>query len=152
MTSTLCITRPEMTFGGNVEHLDSGWFIEFNSLDALDRVDKTGGSMLQLAHFKERKSTRYEGLTERACWEELERRSLRLSPELWSLLTGHTTPITKEQPSRAPVYLSLPSFQYRWSCPDPIVFFPPWLQAGTTCQYVSTCPQPNRVTGTTCPG
>lgn len=65
MTSSLRITPPEMIFGDNmvsVEHLESGWVIEFNSFDALDRVDKTGGSMLQVAHSKEWQSTRYEGL------------------------------------------------------------------------------------------
>lgn len=67
MTANLGITPPEMIFGDNVvsvEHLESGWVIEFNSFDALDRVDKTGGSMLQVAHSKEWQSTRYEGFTE----------------------------------------------------------------------------------------
>lgn len=67
MTANLGITPPEMIFGDNlvsVEHLESGWAIEFNSFDALDRVDKTGGSMLQVAHSKEWQSTRYEGFTE----------------------------------------------------------------------------------------
>lgn len=67
MTSNLGITPPEMIFGDNVvsvEHLESGWVIEFNSFDALDRVDKTGESMLQVAHSKEWQSTRYEEFTE----------------------------------------------------------------------------------------
>lgn len=65
MTSKLGITPPEMIFGDNmvsIEHVASGWGLEFNTLDALDRVDKTGGSMLQVAHSKEWQSTRYEGL------------------------------------------------------------------------------------------
>ena len=64
MTSRLGITPPEMIFGDNtvtVEHLASGWGITFNAFDALDKVDKTGASMLQVAHSKEWQSTRYAG-------------------------------------------------------------------------------------------
>ena len=67
MTAMLGITPPEMIFGDNmasVEHLSSGWGISFNTFDALDRVDKTGGSMLQVAHSKEWQSTRYAGLAD----------------------------------------------------------------------------------------
>jgi len=59
------ITPPEMIFGENsvaIEHPASGWGISFNAFDALDRVDKSGGSMLQVAHSKEWQSTRYAGL------------------------------------------------------------------------------------------
>lgn len=62
MTAKLGITPPEMIFGDNmvsIEHLPSGWGINFNTFDALDRVDKTGNSMLQVAHSKEWQSTRY---------------------------------------------------------------------------------------------
>lgn len=62
MTARLGITPPEMIFGDNmvsIEHLTSGWSINFNTFDALDRVDKTGNSMLQVAHSKEWQSTRY---------------------------------------------------------------------------------------------
>lgn len=65
MTAELGITPPEMIFGDNlvaIEHATSGWNIKFNAFDALDRVDKTGGSMLQVAHSKEWQSTRYAGL------------------------------------------------------------------------------------------
>lgn len=65
MTSELGIAPPEMIFGNNlvsIEHLSSGWALDFNTFDALDRVDKTGGSMLQVAHSKEWQSTRYDGL------------------------------------------------------------------------------------------
>ena len=64
MTADLGIAPPEMIFGDNlvsIEHV-SGWGINFNAYDALDRVDKTGGSMLQVAHSKEWQSTRYAGL------------------------------------------------------------------------------------------
>lgn len=64
MTAKLGIAPPEMIFGDNmvsVEH-KSGWGIDFNTYDALDRVDKTGESMLQVAHSREWQSTRYGGL------------------------------------------------------------------------------------------
>lgn len=56
MTTALGITPPEMIFGDNVvrvEHVKSGWAIEFNAYDALDRVDKTGDSMLKVSYSKE---------------------------------------------------------------------------------------------------
>lgn len=62
MTAQLGITLPEMIFGNNavlIEHLPTGWSIHFNTYAALDRVDKTGNSMLQVAHSKEWQSTRY---------------------------------------------------------------------------------------------
>lgn len=65
MTVKLGITPPEMIFGDNmvlIEHIPSEWSIEFNSFNALDRVDKTGNSMLQVAHTREWQSTRYERL------------------------------------------------------------------------------------------
>lgn len=68
MTAKLGIAPPEMIFGDNmvlIEHLSSQWSIGFNSFDALDRVDKTGNSMLQVAHTKEWQSTRYERLERR---------------------------------------------------------------------------------------
>ena len=62
MTDALGIAPPEMIFGDNsvtIEHTVSGFGISFNTYDALDRVDKTGASMLQVAHSKEWQSTRY---------------------------------------------------------------------------------------------
>lgn len=62
MTEKLGITPPEMIFGDNVariEHASSGWSVEFNAFDALDRVDKTGGSMLKVAYSKEWQQNRY---------------------------------------------------------------------------------------------
>jgi TIP41-like family len=56
MTNKLGITPPEMIFGDNyvkIEHLKSGWVIEFNAFDALDKVDKTGNKMLQVSYSKE---------------------------------------------------------------------------------------------------
>ena len=61
MTKELGIAPPEMIFGDNLVSIDheNGWGIQFNTYDALDRVDKTGGSMLQVAHSREWQSTRY---------------------------------------------------------------------------------------------
>ncbi len=62
MTASLGIAPPEMIFGDNmvaIEHITSGFGISFNTYDALDKVDKTGGSMLQVAHSREWQSTRY---------------------------------------------------------------------------------------------
>ena len=56
MTQKLGIAPPEMIFGDNyvaIEHPASGWSINFNAFDALDRVDKTGQSMLKVAHSSE---------------------------------------------------------------------------------------------------
>ena len=56
MTKKLRITPPEMIFGDNfvsIEHEKSGWKIVFNAFDALDRVDKTGEKMLEVAYSKE---------------------------------------------------------------------------------------------------
>jgi type 2A phosphatase activator TIP41 len=56
MTKNLGIQVPEMIFGDNyvrIEHIKSGWGIEFNAFDALDRVDKTGDTMLKVAYSKE---------------------------------------------------------------------------------------------------
>jgi len=62
MNASLGITVPEMIFGDNsvrIEHERSGFSIEFNTFDALDRVDKTGDSMLKVAHSQEWHSTRW---------------------------------------------------------------------------------------------
>lgn len=56
MTQKLGITPPEMIFGDNfarIEHMPTGWRIEFNAFDALDRVDKTGESMLKVSYSQE---------------------------------------------------------------------------------------------------
>lgn len=62
MTAALGIAPPEMIFGDNavsIEHAATGFGISFNTYDALDRVDKTGNAMLQVAHSREWQSTRY---------------------------------------------------------------------------------------------
>lgn len=62
MTEKLGIPPPEMIFGDNfvtIDHEASGWRIAFNAFDALDRVDKTGQSMLKVAYSNEWQRSRY---------------------------------------------------------------------------------------------
>lgn len=62
MNEKLGIPVPEMIFGDNlvaIEHIASGWAIEFNAFDALDRVSKTADGMLQVAYSKEWQRDRY---------------------------------------------------------------------------------------------
>lgn len=61
MTEKLRIAPPEMIFGDNfvsIEFPAKEWSINFNSFDALDRVDKTGQSMLKVAHSREWQQSR----------------------------------------------------------------------------------------------
>ena len=61
MSKELGIPVPEMIFGDNmiaVEHLASGWRLEFNAFDALDLVDKTDKNMLKVAYSNEWSSSR----------------------------------------------------------------------------------------------
>lgn len=60
-TDRIKIPIPEMIFGNNlleVQHVESGLTIQFNAFDALDRVDKTGQELVQVAHSKEWQSAR----------------------------------------------------------------------------------------------
>lgn len=62
MTQKLGIAPPEMIFGDNyvaIEHEKGDWGIQFNAFDALDKVDKTGQSMLQVAYSGEWQKSRY---------------------------------------------------------------------------------------------
>lgn len=62
MTKSLGITPPEMIFGDNlvrIDHAQSGWYIDFNAFDALDRVDKTGDKMFKVSYSKEWQQNRY---------------------------------------------------------------------------------------------
>lgn len=66
----LGIPIPEMIFGDNVvalEHIKSGWTLEFNAFDGLDRVSKTEEGMLQVAYSAEWKRDRqhhHDGIKE----------------------------------------------------------------------------------------
>ena len=62
MNEKLRIPVPEMIFGDNfvaIEHESSGWKLNFNSFDALDRVSKSANGMLQVAYSKEWQKDRY---------------------------------------------------------------------------------------------
>ncbi len=61
MSKKLGIPVPEMIFGDNmvsIEHVASGWRLEFNAFDALERVDKTDKNMLKVAYSQEWSSSR----------------------------------------------------------------------------------------------
>lgn len=61
MTRNLGIAPPEMIFGDNyvmIEYEKTGWGINFNAFDALNLVDKTGQSMLQVAYSQEWQKSR----------------------------------------------------------------------------------------------
>ncbi|PGH17980.1 hypothetical protein AJ80_04601 [Polytolypa hystricis UAMH7299] len=115
MTSKLGITPPEMIFGDNlvsIEHPASGWGITFNSFDALDRVDKSGQTMLKVAYSKEwqkSRETTHEGISE------------VVKPFDWSYSTdfkGTLAPGAKPfEPSSKSIPIEL------LKRPDPILFF-----------------------------
>ncbi|OAA43084.1 TipA protein [Metarhizium rileyi] len=66
LTEKIGIPMPEMIFGDNVVsvlHRPSGWYLEFNTPDALDAVDKTDKHMLKVAYARDWESTR-EGTTQ----------------------------------------------------------------------------------------
>ncbi|KAI9803317.1 MAG: hypothetical protein M1825_002108 [Sarcosagium campestre] len=116
MTASLGITPPEMIFGDNrvsIEHQSSGWRVEFNAHDALDRVDKTGSAMLKVAYSKEWQKNRekvHEGIKE------------VVKPFDWSYTTDYKGTVPKDaayefEPSAKAIPLEL------LKRPDPILFF-----------------------------
>ncbi|KAJ4360419.1 Tap42 interacting protein [Didymosphaeria variabile] len=114
MTKKLGIAPPEMIFGDNfmrIEHTPSGWRIDFNAFDALDRVDKTGDSMLKVSYSKEWQQNRQKQ------FEDIKE---VVKPFDWSYSTDYkgSTPETPAlQPTDAPIPLAL------LKRPDPIQFF-----------------------------
>ena len=113
MTKKLGITPPEMIFGDNLTRIEhsSGWFIEFNAFDALDRVDKTGDKMFKVSYSKEWQQNRQKQ------FEDIKE---VVKPFDWSYSTDYkgTTPETPPfQPSESPIPLEL------LKRPDPIHFF-----------------------------
>ncbi|KAL5395996.1 hypothetical protein PMIN06_000736 [Paraphaeosphaeria minitans] len=114
MTIKLGIAPPEMIFGDNfmrIEHKPSGWHIEFNAFDALDRVDKTGDSMLKVSYSKEWQQNRQKQ------FEDIKE---VVKPFDWSYSTDYkgSTPDTPAlQPTDNPIPLAL------LKRPDPIHFF-----------------------------
>lgn len=115
MTNNLGIAPPEMIFGDNlvaIEHLPSGWKIDFNAYDALDRVDKTGYSVLKVAHSTEWQKSRER--THQAIKEVIK-------PFDWSYTTDYKGTLNSNQNSFEPSSNPLPLD--RLTRPDPILFF-----------------------------
>ncbi|KAF2275641.1 TIP41-domain-containing protein [Westerdykella ornata] len=113
MTKKLGIAPPEMIFGDNlarIEHPQSGWSIEFNAFDALDRVDKTGESMLKVSYSKEWQENRQKQ------FEEIKE---VVKPFDWSYSTDYKGTISgpQFQPTDKPIPIDLLMRQ------DPILFF-----------------------------
>ncbi|KAE8379529.1 TIP41-like family-domain-containing protein [Aspergillus bertholletiae] len=116
MTKRLGITPPEMIFGDNfvsIKHEKSSWGINFNAFDALDRVDKTGASMLKVAYSKEwQRSSRektHEGIKE------------VVKPFDWSYTTDYTGTVRADNRSFEPTTKTIPLELLKR--PDPILFF-----------------------------
>ncbi|KAJ4330269.1 hypothetical protein N0V87_010154 [Didymella glomerata] len=113
MTKALGITPPEMIFGDNlarIEHPASGWSIEFNAFDALDRVDKTGAHMFQVAYsaaWQQNRQKQFEDIKE------------VVKPFDWSYSTDYKG--TVAGPALAPTSSPIPLALLRR--PDPIQFF-----------------------------
>ncbi|KAH7413003.1 TIP41-like family-domain-containing protein [Cadophora sp. MPI-SDFR-AT-0126] len=117
MSTKLGIPVPEMIFGDNlvsIEHMASGWRLEFNAYDALDRVDKTDKNMLKVAYSKEWSSSRektHEGIKE------------VVKPFDWSYTTDYKGTITNgkqfelQKGNAEPIPIEL------LKRPDPILFF-----------------------------
>ncbi|KAF2877505.1 TIP41-like family-domain-containing protein [Massariosphaeria phaeospora] len=114
MTKKLGIAPPEMIFGDNfarIEHAPSGWRVDFNAFDALDRVDKTGDSMLKVSYSKEWQQNRQKQ------FEDIKE---VVKPFDWSYSTdykGTTVDSPAFEPTRTPIPLEL------LKRPDPIQFF-----------------------------
>ena len=130
MTAKLGIMVPEMIFGDNsvhIEHASSGWAIDFNAFDALNRVDKTGESMLQVAHSKEWQSSRYaldrKFMHRLMAYRQDQHSNINriVKPFDWSYSTDYKGTVSPESPpfteSEAPIPLDL------LKRPDPILFF-----------------------------
>jgi type 2A phosphatase activator TIP41 len=115
------IPIPEMIFGDNfvtVTHLPTGWTLEFNAGDALDRVSKTEEGMLQVAVAEEWKK-------ERSHQEEVKQ---VVKPFDWSYSTDYrgTTHQGKVDESRDWEHTTQEKHPIRTdllSRPDPILFF-----------------------------
>ncbi|KAF1982785.1 TIP41-domain-containing protein [Aulographum hederae CBS 113979] len=114
MTQKLGIAPPEMIFGDNMARIEhhSGWSIEFNAFDALDRVDKTGESMLKVSYSKawqQNRQKQFEDIKE------------VVKPFDWSYSTDYKgstrTSAPRFQASTKQIPLEL------LKRPDPILFF-----------------------------
>ena len=119
LSKSIGIPIPEMIFGDNyvsITHKKTGWTLEFNARDALDRVNKTEKGMLQVAVAEEWKK-------ERSHQEEVRQ---VVKPFDWSYSTdyvgtthpGNATGAWEEtDQQRSPIRNDL------LTKPDPIIFF-----------------------------
>lgn len=134
MSEKLGIPVPEMIFGDNmvsIEHIATGWRLEFNAYDALDRVDKTDKNMLQVAYSKEWSSSRSAFILFRLhkslliFHREKTHEGIKeiVKPFDWSYTTDYRGTVTKgkafeehkDRPEPIPIELL--------KRPDPILFF-----------------------------
>ncbi|KAK7539671.1 type 2A phosphatase activator TIP41 [Phyllosticta citribraziliensis] len=118
MTDRLGIAPPEMIFGDNsvrLEHIASGWNIEFNAFDALDRVDKTGNSMFKVAYSKEWQRDRLQHASD---IKEV------VKPFDWSYSTDYAGTVASDAPSLPQFEPTETPIPYELlKRPDPILFF-----------------------------
>jgi type 2A phosphatase activator TIP41 len=134
MTSKLCITPPEMIFGDNImsiEHKASGWGVAFNAFDALDRVDKTGETMLKVSYSKEWQKNRWlhfnvysSGPGELLTWgREKVHEGIKevVKPFDWSYSTDYKGTISSSEYTLEPTTRPIPLELLRRQ--DPILFF-----------------------------
>ncbi|KAK6348279.1 hypothetical protein TWF718_006085 [Orbilia javanica] len=117
MTEKLGIAPPEMIFGNNIVSIEKvggsgeGWKIEFNALEALDLVDKTGNDMLKVAYsaaWQKQREKMHEGIKE------------VVKPFDWTYSTNYQGSISGTQ-EFAPTTDQIPLDKLRR--PDPILFF-----------------------------
>ena len=116
LNQRLGIPIPEMIFGDNlvaVTHVPSGWTLEFNAGDALDRVSKTEEGMLQVAVADEWKKGRSHQ-------EEVKQ---VVKPFDWSYSTDYKGTVHGEGEWRTSDQNKHPIRTDLLSRPDPILFF-----------------------------
>ncbi|MCJ1286990.1 hypothetical protein MMC26_006337 [Xylographa opegraphella] len=124
MTLKLGIAPPEMIFGDNsvsIEHIASGWSINFNTFEALNKVDKTGASMLQVAHSKEWQSTRYSLILNGTLQEKHQGITEVVKPFDWSYTTDYMGSLSPRNRLFTPTSTAIPLELLKR--PDPIIFF-----------------------------
>lgn len=120
LSKDIGIPIPEMIFGDNyaqITHVPSGWTLNFNVRDALDRVGKTEEGMLQVAVAEEWKK-------ERSHQEEVKQ---VVKPFDWSYTTDYrgttTTTLGGEEGWRESSSVKDPIRTDLLSRQDPILFF-----------------------------
>lgn len=133
MSKRLGIPVPEMIFGDNmvsIEHLGSGWRLEFNAYDALDCVDKTDKNMLKVAYSQEWSSSRFGPFRNKSvrrliyCREKTHEGIKEVvKPFDWSYTTNYKGTITNGKPFEVQNDKAEPIPIELLKRPDPILFF-----------------------------